>query len=357
MDKTKEELKVKEGIELFTFCQSFPKIDLHAHLNGSIRKSTLFELSNEENRDSLSELYAKKMNFGVAFQIFKISSQILTELSIVRRITREMIEDWEKHNCIYLEIRTSLKSINGESKSEYLKVVLEEINVANSKYTLQTRLIVSLNREYPVEEYLEIFNVIKEFKTTNEELSELIVGIDYCGNENVEKHEMKDIKNIFHKFKDEFNYKLTYHLAEIKNYKKIDFKKDFKPERISHCNFLSVEDQNDLIKNMIPLEVCPTSSYACKEVNSYKEINLFDYHNKTVKLDCGSDYMFDKFCINTDDTMLFNTDISQEYYEVAINFNLKMNDLLKIVLNTIDFIFEDNEEFKENLRKKIKNWK
>ena len=57
-----------------------------------------------------------------------------------------MLEDWNKHNVIYLEIRTSLKE-KAEifTKEEYLKAVLEEINNFNNEKKMITRLIISLD--------------------------------------------------------------------------------------------------------------------------------------------------------------------------------------------------------------------
>ena len=36
-------------MDIETFCKRLPKVELHAHLNGSIRESTLVELARERN--------------------------------------------------------------------------------------------------------------------------------------------------------------------------------------------------------------------------------------------------------------------------------------------------------------------
>jgi len=144
------EREIKEQIDLNTYCFSIPKIDLHAHLNGSIRKKTLFELSNEEDQEKLSILYSKPITLISAFDIFKISSKILTSLEVVSRVTREMIEDWNKQNTMYLEIRTNLKSIGGKNKEDYLEAVLTEIANGNMKHNLQTRLFAFILIHKPI---------------------------------------------------------------------------------------------------------------------------------------------------------------------------------------------------------------
>ena len=51
--------------------------------------------------------------------------------------------------------------------------------------------------------------------------------------------------------------------------------------------------------------------------------------------------------------MLFTTDLSHEYYEVASNFNYSPQDLKDLILKSIDFIFETNEDFRNELRNNI----
>lgn len=346
------EEEIKSQIELNTYIFSIPKIDLHAHLNGSIRKTTLFELSSDEDKEKLSQLYSKQVTLESAFEIFKISSKILKNLEIVGRITREMIEDWNKKNTIYLEIRTTLKTIGKNTKEEYLTAVLREIENANKSLFCQTRLIISLNREYPISDYLETFDVYKNFKDKN--LKKLIVGMDYCGNELSEIHKIKDVVPIFQKFRNE-GLKITIHSGESPNYQHFDFSL-FKPDRISHTYYYNDEEYHEVMKNKIPIEICPTGSYCVKELNSFHDITFKKYHNQTVKLDNGEDYLYDLYCINTDDTMLFNSDIMQEYFEVASNFKMTKEQLKNMILKTIDFIFETDEDFKQSIRDKLRNY-
>ena len=79
----------------FTEIKQLPKIELHAHLNGSIRKSTLMELLSEEDKERIQKLYSV-MDFNTAMEFFKITSKVTSTIEIVKRITREMIEDWNK---------------------------------------------------------------------------------------------------------------------------------------------------------------------------------------------------------------------------------------------------------------------
>ena len=263
-----------------------------------------------------------------------------------------MIDDWVNTNCIYLEIRTSLKSLQGLGKEKYLQIVLEEIKLANSKYVMQTRLIISLNRCLPIADYVDTLEIYKNFKEEN--LKSLIVGLDYSGYEVEELHKLDDVIPIFNQFKD-LGLKITLHMGESKEYQLLDFAK-FRPDRVSHTYFFKENECEEIMRNKIPIEVCPTGSYAIKNLDSYQDITFNNYHKKKVVTLDGEEYDYDLFCINTDDTMLFDTDLSREYFEVASNFDIGKEEMKQTVLNTVNFIFESNEEFRNGLRKQIKSF-
>ena len=50
---------MKKQIELFTNSNSLPKIDLRVVLPGSIRKTTLIELTNAEEQQELEKCFQK----------------------------------------------------------------------------------------------------------------------------------------------------------------------------------------------------------------------------------------------------------------------------------------------------------
>ncbi len=77
------------------------------------------------------------------------------------------------------------------------------------------------------------------------------------------------------------------------------------------------------------------------------------YKKEVENINNKEKFIYKNISINTDSSMLVLSDISQEYYEVGVNFNLNIKNLKEIVLNTIDYIFDDNvkEELKDKLNK------
>ena len=119
------------------YLRHFPKIELHAHLNGSIRETTLFELAEErgiqlndryfnisssspspsgivdavdDNRQGL--IYNKRhRSLTECFDIFAEIGKVIVDLDAIQRITREALEDFAKESVAYLELRSTPKRL------------------------------------------------------------------------------------------------------------------------------------------------------------------------------------------------------------------------------------------------------
>lgn len=65
------------------------------------------------------------VNMKSAFEIFSAVGKIITDLDILKRVIREIIEDYSKSNTRYLELRTGPKSFEGSTKQDYIDSVIE----------------------------------------------------------------------------------------------------------------------------------------------------------------------------------------------------------------------------------------
>ena len=345
--------EVKKQIELFTNSNSLPKIDLRVVLPGSIRKNTLIELTSPEEQQNLEKCFSK-LDPETPFIFNDICSKIFKDIPTIKRITKEILEDWKKHNVIYMELITNLYSMKDKfTKEEYLLAILEEINEANNlSEKFNSRLIISLDKKSNIldfEEILKIYNNIQ-----NIELKKLIVGIDYSGYVSSRENKYDDIIPIFNKFREK-GLGISVSLGENANYQFLPLDK-FIPERVAHGFFLKDEHIEQLIKKNIPIEICPTYSFKINKCIDYSEINLKKFWKKKIKKESGEEIIFDKICINSDCRTLIFTDISQEYYEIGISFNLGLNELKNIILNEINFIFDKDEELHNKLKNILNNF-
>jgi adenosine deaminase len=119
--------------------RNFPKIELHAHLNGCIRETTLFDLAKERgihlndqyfsssssnaDADADADLDATMEGTGSrhnkqrhrslkeCFIIFAEIGKVVVDLDAIRQITREALEDFAKEGVVYLELRSTPKRL------------------------------------------------------------------------------------------------------------------------------------------------------------------------------------------------------------------------------------------------------
>ena len=347
---------MKRQIELFTNSNSLPKIDLRVVLSGSIKKTTLIELSTPEEQQELEKCFSK-VNPETPTVFSNVCSKIFKDISIVKRITKEILEDWKKHNVIYMELITKLYSRKDKyTKTDYLLSVLEEIHESNnSSEKFNPRLIISLDKESTINEYEEILKIYDDIQ--NRELKKLIVGIDYSGDINKSHYREKkfeEIIPIFEKFRQK-GLGISVHLGENPNYQMFPLNL-FVPDRVSHCSFLKDENIEELMKNNVSVEICPTYSLKVNKCIDYSEIIMKKFWKKKIKKENSEKIIFDKISINSDCRTLIFTDISQEYYEIGLAFSLNINDLKNIIKNTIDCIFEKNEDIRNKLKNILNNF-
>jgi adenosine deaminase len=90
------------------FCLALPKCELHAHLSGSIRKSTLRKwaaATASELEEELRELSSTSLSD--CFRVFDIIHRLVHSGDQVQQCVKEMMEDNFDDGCWYLEVRTT----------------------------------------------------------------------------------------------------------------------------------------------------------------------------------------------------------------------------------------------------------
>ena len=251
-----------------------------------------------------------------------------------------------------MELITNIYSLKDKFiKEEYLLEVLEEINEANNlSEKFNSRSNISLDKKSNIldEEILKKYNNIQ-----NTELKKLIVGIDYSGYVSSRENKYDDIIPIFIKLREK-GLGISISLGKNVNYQFLPLAK-FIPERVVHGFFLKDEYIEQLIKRNIRIKICPTYSFKINKCIDYSEINMENF-GKKIKKESGEEIIFDKICINSDCRTLIFTDISQEYYEIGLSFNLGINDFKNLISKTIDSLFDKDEELHNKLKNNLNNF-
>lgn len=186
---------------------NIPKIELHAHIGGCMRPNTFMELCLAKNLD-LDAVDFYNVNISSAFEFFKISAQMVTDLETLQRVTYEIIEDFEKQNTRYLELRSSPKVYGDKTKEDCLRATLEVMEAAEADMpNIKVRLLVSINRQRSLEECQDTLALVKRVQSPH------IVGIELSGDPR--QGEFATFEAEMQAFKQETGMKVSLHCAEV----------------------------------------------------------------------------------------------------------------------------------------------
>mmetsp|Transcript_30676 Transcript_30676/g.62370 ORF Transcript_30676/g.62370 Transcript_30676/m.62370 type:complete len:383 (-) Transcript_30676:143-1291(-) len=320
----------RRGQRLHRFCCRMPKTDLHAHLSGSIRPSTLLELSEERGlsfkaRQLLDAVCNTRdsRTLSQCFEIFELIHKTIDSIAVLRRVTREVIDDMAASSVVYLELRTTPRALpDGTTKRAYVLAVAGEI-LKHPKGG-SVRLILSLDRALSAKDNDETVALSIELAST----SAVVVGLDVSGN---------PTKGSFAELVAQLTLArsaglpITVHCGEVENGAELDQILAFKPQRLGHALWLEKRHIGHLLslQNPPPVELCPTSNV--------KTLRLTDFDtHPTARLWLDEKY---PICINTDDTGVFFTNAGEEYHLFAKAMNLDSAEIAEISMNSIGISF------------------
>lgn len=171
------------------FYQSLPKVELHRHLEGSLRLETMVEVARERGmpfRDANQLRALVQVNDGEPYNFRNFLSKFETlrtfyqSPEIIGRFTQEAVADAAADNVRYLELRftpAALSAAQGFPFDEVMDWVIENVEASSQRNGILTRLIVSLNRHESVQ------LAEKVTRLAVDRMGQGIVGLDLAGNE------------------------------------------------------------------------------------------------------------------------------------------------------------------------------
>lgn len=325
-------------MNLKSFCQSLPKLELHAHLNGSLSPDTLkklYKMQNFKSADCENMVMnmEKFSSLAECFKAFDIAHSLTVSPEAVFRSTYETVKEFNEDNVIYLELRSTPRDVRGKmTKHECVEAIMKAFDICKTDFpTTSTKLLISINRKQgyeAAEENIELaINFFKKYP-------QYIVGLDLSGDpmtgrpflELLQKSRLAGLK-------------IAAHCAEISNETEITDILEFRPDRLGHCTCVHPTLQGTeklfqmLLDSKIPVELCLTSNVQCKTVPSY-ETHQFKY-----LYEAGH-----PICLATDDKGVFHTSLSREYEIVCSTFDLGREELIKLCLSSVQYTFATPEE-------------
>ncbi|KAI3440134.1 uncharacterized protein J3R85_003741 [Psidium guajava] len=348
--------------------RSMPKVELHAHLNGSIRNSTILELARGLGQRGVIDfldvehvIVKNDRSLVEVFKLFDLIHVITTEHSTITRITKEVIEDFASENVVYLELRTTPKKNDsiGMSKRSYMEAVVQGLravasvdvhfvpeteeaaisfnsqSVENSfdgsaKKKIYVRLLLSIDRRETTIAALETVELALEMRDLG------VVGVDLSGNPTVGEWDTFLPALSFARQK---GLRVTLHCGEVANRKEIQQMLDFVPERIGHACCFCEEDWRKLKALNVPVEICLTSNVVTQLISSIDVHHFADLYRAQHPI-----------ALCTDDTGIFSTSLSQEYSLASSTFGIDKADIFNLAYKAISQAFADHT-VKDEVRK------
>jgi adenosine deaminase len=309
---------------------SWPKTDLHCHLDGSLRLETLLELAKEQGKlDELpatthAELYAILESIDHSETLadylvwFKYTIMVMQSRAALERITFELMEDAARENVRYIEIRYAPieHTRGGLTLTEVNEAVWAGVKKAEAQYKITGRLIICGLRDRFESESMRLAELAVAFKNKG------VVAYDLAGGEagNPAKLHLHAFA-----FAREQNLNLTCHAGEAWGPASIhQALHDCGVHRIGHG--VTLKQDEDLmqyvIDHRIPLELCPTSNVQTHVVPSFAEHPIKFYVEKQVRV-----------TVNTDNRLFGRTNVTEELWRCHQHLGFDETTLKWIVLN------------------------
>ncbi len=312
------------------------KIELHVHLDGSVRPSTIAEILNLDLNYVKKNMSVDSNNEDLSCYLtkFDLPAKAMQTKDNLKRIAKELALDLKNDDVIYAEVRFAPQkhTLNGLSLDDVILSVLEGLKSVSG---IKTNVILCMMRGDSFDKNKEVIDVCKKY------LGDGVVALDLAGDE---KHfKTKDYKTLFDIAKEK-EVPFTIHAGEADNYQSVKDAISFGAKRIGHgINIIENDDViKEVVKNKITLEVCPTSNVQTKAVKSYADHPIKKLYEKGVLI-----------TINTDNNTVSNITLSKEYELLEKYFNFTKKDFYTFNKNAVNASFISNEE-KEELLKKLK---
>ncbi len=320
-----------------------PKIELHCHLDGSIRPETILELAITEGlrpesttlTNFIKEVRAPKDCHSLIeyLERFALPIQIMQSSANIKRIIRELLEDCSKEHIKYIEIRFApmLHTQNGLSIESVIESAITGIEEGFEAFGVHANLILCCMRHMSIEENLQMVESAKPYKGKG------VVAIDLAGNEKDFPPEL--FIDVFSKVKD-YGFHITIHAGETGDAENI--RKSIEllhAERIGHgIDAYRSPEVYDMIKTAkVPLEMCLTSNVQTKATESYAQHPFSKYYK---------DGLF--VTVNTDNRTVSDTTSTKEFEIIDDVFDLDMSDYLRIYKTSVEASFASSQ-LKEKL--------
>ena len=290
---------------------TYPKIELHVHLEGTVRPETLLEIARRNGyrlpADSVQGVRAlyEYRDFAHFIEVFMLTSTALEHDEDFRQIVVDYAAEAAEHGAVYLEAIFSLGLWRGLDSDVVFSGVCDGADEAHERYGIEIRLTPDIARVYSLDEAVQVVRYAIKYRDRG------VVGVGLGGPE--ANHPPEPYAPAFELARSEGLASVP-HAGEHAGPSSIRGALDALGARRIRHGIRAIEDAalvQELAERRIVLDVCPISNVRTSAVPSLDEHPL--PHLVAAGAVCS---------ISTDDPAMFGTDLSKEY-AAASSFGLE----------------------------------
>jgi aminodeoxyfutalosine deaminase len=287
---------------------SFPKIELHVHLEGTVRPETLLEIGRRndyplpaDSVEGLARLYEYR-DFAHFIEVWILTTNALRTRDDFHQVVVDYAEEAAEHGAVYLEaiFSPAERARRGVEWDDIFGGYCDGGQAAREEHGVEVRLTPDIFRGATAEEAERVVHYSARYRDRG------VVGVGLGGLE--VEYPPEAYASVFALARDEGLASVP-HAGEVAGPASIRGALDaLGAARIRH-GIRAVEDEEllaELRAREIVLDVCPVSNVRTGAVPSLEE------HPLTQLLNAGV------LCsINTDDPAMFDTDLTREHEAAA----------------------------------------
>jgi len=334
------------------FFNNLPKVELHRHLEGSLRLNTIRDIARAHGiiipvgTGPLSNLVHVRKSEPYTYQNFLAKFNRLRMFyrspEVIHRFTREAVEDAADDNVRYLELRFSPVALSVAENfplGEVMDWVCESANKASKEFGLRVKLIASVNRNESVDLAEQVASLAAA------RIGRGILGLDLAGNE--AEFSAVPFLGVFKEAR-QAGLKLTVHAGEWAAAANVqEALEALNAERIGH-GVRVLEDPNTVAlarERGTAFEVCMTSNYNTGVVPSLKKHPIMKMMNGGLNV-----------IIGTDDPSILQITLADEYRLACEDLEMGLKILKERILAAVQASFlsvTERGKLMENIRNEL----
>ena len=324
--------------------QSLPKVLLHEHLDGAIRPKTVVDLAKEvgygelptTDPPALVQWFSRGANQGSLAKYlegFSHTIAVMQTEDALERVAYEQAEDLSRDGVVYFETRFApiFHTKKGLTHQQVVAAVLKGLERGRKDFGVSSGLIICAMRNMDVS--LEMAELAVDFRARG------VVGFDLAGEEG--GYPPKKHVDAFHYIQRE-NFNITIHAGE-------GYGKESIWQAIQYCGAHRIGHGTRLIDDIavadgkavklgdlaqyvldkrIPLEICLISNVHTGAAASLAEHPFKILYQEKFRV-----------TLNTDNRLMSNTSMTQEFEAAADTFGLSLDDFEKVTINAMKSAF------------------